>query len=108
MNNNIQLKIALLSSLIGVILLFVVSQLIDIESIEINDIDESYIGKTVKIEGSVTNAIVSDKISTLYIDESDVKIIVFSRIEINKSQKINIIGKVDEELQIIADKIINI
>ena len=102
------LKYSIFISLIGLMILFLINQFIEIEKTPISQIDESYLGKTVKIEGAITNIQNRGNISLLSIDRSVIDIVVFSKIHIEKGTNVSIIGKVEEydgELQIRVDRV---
>jgi len=116
-------NLALFCSFLGLILLFFVSQSLELKSIPINEITIEDIGKTVKICGTVENKVVSSGNHTFFSlrDESgQIKIVFFNqiseklkkfKINVSHSQngdKICLIGEVDEwnwELEVKGKKI---
>lgn len=107
MDNNKLLTIAIILALSGIILLFFLSKIIEIKPTDIKKIDETYIGKTVKIEGVVSKVNSVGNITLFYVDKSELPLVIYSKIDIEK-KNISAIGKVEEykdDLQIIIDKL---
>lgn len=102
-----QKKIIVIGAIAGLIILFSLSKLIVLEPISINDVDENYISKTVKVVGKVTSVTSGDN-TFIYLDDSTVSFVVFDKVDIAKGQKVLIVGKVDEydgRLTIIVDSL---
>ena len=107
MDEKLMLRIAILISIIGIVLLFVLSKFIKIDPISITDIDDTLVGKTVLINGTLTKISASDR-TLLYVDNNTIPLIIFSKVEIEKNHRVLITGRVDEYkegLQIIVDRI---
>lgn len=108
MDNNKLFKFAIILALSGILLLFILSKNIELEQTPIEKIDESYIGKTVKIVGSVTKVNNVGNNTIININNSNPGLVIFSKIIIKNGANVLIIGKVGEynnELQIQIDKL---
>ena len=106
------LRVALISAIIGVSVLFIISDNIEIDEKTIDKINKDNIGEKVKIKGIVTK--VSDTNKTLFLEISQpesMTLIVFKddkEINISSGDYIEVIGKIDEykgEMEVIVDKI---
>ena len=110
MKEKILLKIALVCSLGGILLLFFISDKLDINEKMISEIDEVEIGSEVKIQGVVSG--VEKRGSMVIVDIAQLEkmnVIVFDNISLNQGDYVEINGRVEEyegETQLIADKII--
>jgi hypothetical protein len=107
MDDRIKLRIAVLFSIVGIALLFVLSKFITIEPIKITDIDGTFVGKTVFINGTITKATISER-TIFYVDNSSIPLIIFSKVDLFKNTDVLITGRVDEYndgIQIVVDKI---
>lgn len=101
------LKIAVIFSVIGLVILFIISKFIVIEPINIEKIDDTFVGKTVLIKGEITKVSSSER-TLIYVDNSSLPLIIFSKVDVNKNTNALITGRVDEYkdgLQVIVDKI---
>ena len=106
MDNTKLLKISIIIAFSGIITLFLISKFIEIDKIELNVIDKTMIGKTVKVEGKVKSIQNLEKITILKLENSTVEMILFSKIEVNSGEDVSMIGKVDtyeDKLQIKVD-----
>ncbi len=107
------LKISFIASLIGILILIIVVNSLPTRLIEIGDIDETYLGKRIAIQGtifSITNYEDQNFQTMVIKNQSDlIHVISNSKMPINKtSDTLLITGKVEtynDELQINADKI---
>ena len=102
-------KIALITFLIGLILLFFLSQNLEPRLIEIKDIKGSMMDKTVMIQGQVIKIKQTDTMDILTIDDQTDTISVLSpKLNISVNSSLKIIGKVTEYkgiLEIESEKI---
>lgn len=112
MNDRILFKACLTISLLGIISLFVLSELITLPTREISQITKKDLDKQVKVIGKVTNTkdLPGIFLFTLEDKKSQIKIILFKegKINIQKNSILEIQGKVTEykgELEIEAEKI---
>ena len=107
------LKISFISSLIGILVLIIIVNSIPVRLIPINNVDETYLGKRIAIQGkifSITNYDDQNFQTMILKNESAlIHVISNSKVPINKTlDTLRIIGKVElykNELQINADKI---
>lgn len=108
-------KISLVSSIIGLILVYYASAVIQVSSYSISDIDKSMIDKDVKISGEIKNVVKSEKVLILLVKDetSSITVVSFDPEEIQgikEGQFIQVTGKValyKNKLEIIADSITN-
>jgi len=104
------LKIALIGSLLGILILFIISNKLEVNERIISEIDESYIGSNVRINGVVLD--VQNKGSIVLIDIAQLEemhVVVFDNVSLAKGDYVEITGKIEEyegEMELIADKII--
>jgi len=106
------LRIAIIISLIGVLILIIITEKIDISESNIAQITEKNIDQTVKIKGQITRITKTETIMILNIKDStgEIKVTAFNPEESNlkTNQIVGINGKVTEymnQIQIEADKI---
>jgi aspartyl/asparaginyl-tRNA synthetase len=108
MKDSTLLKISIIFSISGIILLYFISENIVIEEMDSNIIEE-YKDKTVKITGVVEQATKTESATFLKIKQpSTVDVVVFESLDIEKGSYMEVTGKVDEyndEYEILADKI---
>lgn len=105
------LKISLISSLMGILLLLIISNKLEVNEKIISNIDETDIGSNLRISGVITN--VKNIGSVMLIDIAQLekmKVVVFnSNITLNKGDYVEITGKIEEykgSTELIADKIV--
>ncbi|MBW2980996.1 hypothetical protein KY360_06280 [Candidatus Woesearchaeota archaeon] len=105
------LKVALVCSLVGVTVLFFISEFIEVEERDIDEITIDDLDKNVKIIGTVSKVVDTDKVVIMDITQPQkLKVMLFKDEEINlkKGNYIEVLGKVQEyegELEIIGDRI---
>ncbi|TKJ17620.1 hypothetical protein CEE44_03755 [Candidatus Woesearchaeota archaeon B3_Woes] len=105
------LKIALIVSLIGILILLFISSKLEVNEKTISNIDETDIGSSLKIDGVITNIRKTNTITLIDIAQlEEMKVVVFNKeIELNKGDYVEITGKIEEykgSTELIADKII--
>jgi len=113
MHNNTLLKIALLGSVIGVGLLFLLSSSIEIDEQLISKLDEVREGELVEVSGVVVSLNDLGKVMYLDIEErkiEDVSVVLFKdgRVKVREGDYVKVIGSVEEyngEKQIIGSKV---
>jgi RecJ-like exonuclease len=97
MNERRLKEISLFISLIGVIILMFVSENMEVNKILIQDVDESFLDKEVRVVGDVSNTL--DKESFTLFDLTDetgkIKVIAYEDIY-PEGRKVEILGKVTE------------
>ncbi len=102
------LKIALVASCIGLLLLFIFSKNIEVNEATIDKIDGMQ-DEEVRIQGVVERVSNREKVTFIEItQEVTTTIVVFDNISIETGEKIEVIGKVDEyngESEILAERI---
>jgi len=113
---NILTKLCIISSIIGIILLIVISNKLDIPTSTISSISKESINKQIKVKGTVKNIIDKENLIMLNLKDksSQIKVVLFNtnKPNIKKNSFVEISGKVslyEDEFEIIADsvKIIN-
>jgi len=109
-----KLKISFIASLIGILTLIIISNSIPVKMVDIKNLDDTYLGKKVAIQGTIfsINNYEDQNFQTMIIKNQSnlIRAISNSKTLIEKTTKpIRIIGKIEiynNELQINADKII--
>ncbi|MAG78686.1 hypothetical protein CL616_04965 [archaeon] len=104
------LRIALITSFLGIFSLFFLCEFMEMDLTKISEIDELLLDKKVKVEGEVSN--VKETSSMLLFDIKDesgkIKVVVFSDKKIDLDEFVSVEGKVMEyegEMEISAEKI---
>ena len=112
MEESTLLKIATLSALIGIMILAFISNNTNLEYNDISSIDDSKIDKKVKVKGTLTNFISTEKAKILEIQDEtgSIKAVIFQEEELNIkiNDLIELSGKVtiyQNSLEIIVDSI---
>ena len=107
------LKFALISSLVGILILFIVSQNISVEEKTISKITIEDIDKKVKIKGFVEKIINTEKVAIVKIVQpQNIDVVLFKEgnetTDIKKDDFTEVIGKVEEykgELEVIGQRV---
>jgi DNA/RNA endonuclease YhcR with UshA esterase domain len=107
------LKIALIISLLGISLLFLISDNIEIKEKNIDKINKAEIGEKVKIKGMISNIVDSGNVMIIeIIQPSKINVIIFKendeKIKINISDYVEVIGSIGEykgEKEVIVDRL---
>jgi len=114
MKESMLLKIALTTSLVGLILLYIFSGRIEIDESSIAKIDRTDIGDFVKVKGIVSKVSDKDSYVVLQIEEPKAINVIFFKdkelgnLSINEQDEVEILGRVSEfkgKQQIVADRI---
>ena len=112
MNNQILLKISLIISIIGIIILLLLANIIQPTQIKIKNIDESLLNQKIEIKGQIqsikTYKESNFQIITINDSTGKIDISLDNPINITKNQTIIVTGRVTEyksNLQVQADKI---
>lgn len=109
MNEKTLLRIAIISALFGVFLLYIISENIPIDETLISKIEGENIGNDVKVKGVVSDVYNGEKISIITITQpEDIEIIVYENVSISEGDYIEVIGEIDEyngEKQVIGNRI---
>ena len=105
------LKLSIITSLIGIIMLFFAIQLIEVKTVKISDITENMSGEKVTVYGYVIS--VYEKNGNMFLkirDEKEINVVVFNNhFDIEKDDYVKVEGKIDvykNKLEIIAESII--
>ena len=111
MKDKTLLKISLISSLVGILILLILSTKLEINESFISNIDKNDIGSTVKIEGVVSDVkIVNSTIIMNVAQLDEMMVVVFnSDMILNRGDYVEVTGKMDEyngNIELIADKIV--
>jgi len=103
------LKIAIISALAGIFLLYLVSDNITIDESSIGNIENEEIGRDVKVMGVVEDVFNGEKISIITISQpSDMKVILYDNVSISEGDYIEVIGEIDEyngEMEVIGNRV---
>ncbi len=107
------LKAALITSLTGLIALYIISSNLDIGETNIEKISIENKDEFVKLKGVVSKVVNAEKVSILEITQPQkIKVVLFKNknrnISISEGNEVEIFGKVDEyegEMEIIAERI---
>lgn len=113
MNEKTLLKVALITSLAGLLSLYIISSNIEIKESNIEKITLENKDEFVKLRGIVSNARDSEKVAILEISQpKKINVVLFKNknnsISINEGNEVEIFGKVDEyngKMEIIAEKV---
>ena len=111
MKESLLVKLALITSLAGILVLFLISGHIKVEEKPLDKISVENLEDYVKVNGMVTNVIDTDNVAILKITQPrDIDVVVFKNgpLNISKGANVEIIGKVDEyknKAEIIAELI---
>lgn len=103
------LKIALISSILGLAILFAVARASDASQVQISAIDGTMKGNEVKILGTVQGVRNTGEVQILDISQpATITVFVSGQPPLKKGDMVEVIGRVDEykeEQEIIADRI---
>jgi DNA/RNA endonuclease YhcR with UshA esterase domain len=107
------LKVALITSLAGLLILYLINGNIDLKEKNIEKITLDNKGDFVKLKGIVNKVVNTENVVIMEIAQSNEITVVFFKnenqeININQNNEVEIFGKVDEyegKLEIIADRI---
>ena len=107
------LKAALIISLLGLVVLYLISDNIKIEEKNLEKITLGNKGEFVKIKGTISNLVNTDKVAILEITQPQKITVVLIKnsnnaMQIKPGNEVEVIGKVDEyngKLEIVADKL---
>ena len=104
------LKIALAGSIIGVLVLFLVSGTMEIDQEKIAHIEESHLGSTTKLTGMVSQVSHRGNLTTIELNQLEtISVVVFNEhVSLFKGDYIEVTGMIDEyrgNVQVIAEAI---
>jgi len=103
------LKIAVVTALAGIFVLYLISDNINLDESLINRIEDEDIGNDVKIKGVVSDVFNGEKVSIITIRQpEDMKVVVMENISLSEGDFVEIIGEVDEyngEMEVIGNRV---
>ena len=103
------LRIAIISSLVGVFLLYIISENISLDESAISKIENEDIGDDVKVKGVIKDVFNGEKVSIITITQpSEMKIILYDNVSVNSGDYIEVVGEIDEyngNKEIIGNKV---
>ncbi len=113
MHEKTLLKISLITSLVGILILLIILDKIDISDSDIASINKTLIDKQVKIKGEITRTTETPGLYILNVKDNtgNIDIIIFKedKIELKKGDIVEIEGQITEyqdKLELIAKKVI--
>ena len=113
MKEKMLLKISLITSIIGILILLIILDKIDISDSNISSINKDLVDKQVKIKGEITRLTETTGLYIINIKDNtgNIDVIVFKeeKLELEKGNIVEIEGQVTEyqdKLEVIAKKII--
>ncbi len=98
MNESTLLKIAMIISSVGLVLLYLVSDEIEVSESSVEKINTGEVGEVVKVSGLIESVSVSDKVTFLSVKKTDdVKVIVFDKLDyLEEGMFIEVVGEIEE------------
>ena len=112
MKEKVLLKIALVISLVGLFMLFMISSEITVEEKTIDKINKDNIDETVKLQGYVSSVKDTDSVLIFSVaQENEIDIVVFKNgeeISLNEGDYVEVEGTIEEyngEMEIIGEEI---
>lgn len=107
------LKISLITSLVGILILLVILDKIDISDSNINQVNKTFLDKQVKIKGEITRITETPGLYIMNIKDNtgSIDVIIFKeeKLELEKGNIIEVQGQVTEyqgKLELIAKKVV--
>lgn len=106
-------KISLICSLVGIIVLFFISEKLTIDEIDLSKIDEVKIGRSVKIIGRIEKVSNTEKVIFLEVGQQKIEtvsVLLFkdSDIALKQGDYVEIIGEIDDyngKKEVIANRV---
>ena len=112
MEDKILIKLCILSAIIGLVLLIIISDKIELPSSNISSLTKQDINKAIKIRGTITQSTNKGTVSTIFLQDKtgSIEAVLFkpSNLILKKGSFIEIEGKVslyNEKLQITAERV---
>jgi len=105
------LTIAIISSLLGILFILYIGENFGLSKIDINQIDENYLEKNVKIRGVIDNLYLGNKVTIMNVKDNsgNIKVVAFDNSTgLKEGMAIEVNGKVSEyknELEIVSERI---
>lgn len=110
MKDSLLLKIALVTSIIGLGFLVLILTTTGLQEIDISEAKELEEDQAVKIIGTVERITVKEGFSIINLrKEEEITVIMFDKVNLSKGQRIEVSGKIEEykgEKEIIAEKVV--
>lgn len=106
-------RFALCIALLGIIALYVVAEGIEIDTVNIDDITDEFLGKTVTISGTIQKITVLEKMTLITVAQQEslgtMLVVVFDPVsDLSQGDFITVSGAVKEykgQLEVVADRI---
>ena len=105
------MKITLVLSIIGILLLFFISDKIKPKEYSLSELSKEVLEKEIKVKGEITKITEKPELTIMYIKDStekEIKVISFGKLNLKKGLNIEVIGKLKSyknELEIEAKEI---
>ena len=103
------LRIAFICSILGILLMYMISGRIDYDESGISDIGITDVGEKIKLKGVVTGFLQTENAAFIELTQpSEITVIVFEDISLGEGDYIEVIGEVEEykeELEIVGKRI---
>ena len=107
------LKISLITSLVGILILLIILDKIDVSDSNINQVNKTFLDKQVKIKGEITRITETPGLYIINVKDNtgNMDIIIFKeeKLELEKGSVIEVQGQVTEyqgKLELIAKKVV--
>lgn len=102
-------KLSLIIIIIGLIILFFVSENIEIDEKAISKINAENLDEHVKLTGKITNIYQTDKVTILELEKPEsITVVIFEKMNLNKDDLVEIIGTVEEyegKMEVIGQRV---
>ena len=103
------LTIALFAALIGIFILYLLSESLDYNENSIEKINQEKLKDMMKVKGTISQATNLDNVSFITIEQpATLTIVLFDNLSVSKGEEIEVIGQSEEyegEMEIIAQRI---
>lgn len=109
MNEKTLLKLALIMTVTGLLILFFISETIEPKEKPLSQINKENIDAFVKLTGTITSVASKEKVTFIQINKQETaQVILFDNISLSRGDKVEIIGKITEyngKLEVIAQQV---
>jgi len=109
MKENTLLKISIICALVGVFVLYLISDNIKLDETAISKIKNEEIGNNVKVKGVVKDVFNGEKVSIITITQpEEMKVITYGNVSLKEGDYIEVIGEIDEyngNLELVGNRI---
>lgn len=97
MNEKMLLKISIIGALVGIFVLYLISDNIKINESSIGKIGSGEVGKDVKVNGIVKDVFNGEKVSIITITQpEEMKIVFYDNVSLKEGDYVEVIGEVEE------------